>query len=303
VAPEHPDGTPTGAGRPAPVPDLGDAVAISHASLLDRIGAQAVDPDYRTAARRRPPAPPAGADDVEEVSPRVNRQRVVTIAVLAVFTFMLVMAARQQQIDAPLQSATRESLIARVKATRDSQIDTRRRVGVMRTEVQELRTRLQSVSRSAAVADDRAATLAASAGFGAATGPGVEYVLDDAASRDGGTAIRDQDLAVFVDGLWEAGAEGIAINGRRLTPFSAIRNAGGAINVNGMPLVPPYKVDAIGDPQTLPADFVDSTGGGLWQSLVDYYGFRQSNEIRDSLELPAASRRLLARCTACGPVG
>ena len=40
------------------------------------------------------------------------------------------------------------------------------------------------------------------------------------------SAVRDEDLAMLVDGLWAAGAEAIAINGHRLTALSAIRNVG-----------------------------------------------------------------------------
>ena len=48
------------------------------------------------------------------------------------------------------------------------------------------------------------------------------------------------DLATLVDGLWQAGAEAIAINGRRLTALSAIVNSGIAVRVNRSELNPPY---------------------------------------------------------------
>ena len=56
------------------------------------------------------------------------------------------------------------------------------------------------------------------------------------------SVVRDADLAILVDGLWNAGAEAIAINGQRLTALTPIRNAGPAIQVNSTPLVPPYVV-------------------------------------------------------------
>lgn len=51
---------------------------------------------------------------------------------------------------------------------------------------------------------------------------------------------------MIVNGLWQAGATDMAINGRRLTPTSAIRAAGEAILVNYRPMSPPYVVSAIG---------------------------------------------------------
>ena len=64
-------------------------------------------------------------------------------------------------------------------------------------------------------------------------GPGVRVVADDA---PGATTARnevlDTDLQKLVNGLWEAGAEAISLNGQRLTNLSTIRQAGGAITVN-----------------------------------------------------------------------
>ena len=45
-------------------------------------------------------------------------------------------------------------------------------------------------------------------------------------ASDPNDEVRDEDLATLVDGLWQAGAEAIAINGIRLTALSGIRNTG-----------------------------------------------------------------------------
>ena len=47
-----------------------------------------------------------------------------------------------------------------------------------------------------------------------------------------------QDLQIVVNGLWDAGAEAISVNGQRLTSKSAIRFAGQAILVNYRPADP-----------------------------------------------------------------
>ena len=55
-------------------------------------------------------------------------------------------------------------------------------------------------------------------------GPGVRVVADDAPGADSArNEVLDTDLQKLVNGLWEAGAEAISINGQRLTNLSTIR--------------------------------------------------------------------------------
>lgn len=97
----------------------------------------------------------------------------------------------------------------------------------------------------------------------------------------------------LVNALWLAGAEAIAINGQRLTSLSAIRSAGEAILVDFRPLSPPYRIEAIGNPKTLEARFMDGPGGGLLYALNDEYDIRYDVQTEDELRLPAASSTTL----------
>ncbi len=78
----------------------------------------------------------------------------------------------------------------------------------------------------------------------------------------------DVDLQILANGLWQAGAEAVAINGHRLSSLTAIRSAGDAITVDFRSLTRPYRVEAIGDPRTLPARFVETAGGAWWHELA-----------------------------------
>ena len=95
-------------------------------------------------------------------------------------------------------------------------------------------------------AADRAAIepsdLALGTGFSAVEGRGLRVTVDDQPAGDPDGLVRATDLRVLVNGLWQAGAEAIAINGRRLTALSAIVNADIAIQVNKGPLSPPLDV-------------------------------------------------------------
>jgi uncharacterized protein YlxW (UPF0749 family) len=102
-----------------------------------------------------------------------------------------------------------------------------------------------------------------------------------------------------VNGLWQAGAEAIAINSQqakaygatpeRLTSLSAIRQAGSAITVNfHRSLSPPYVITAIGNRDQLPARFANTQAGSTWFDLHTAFGLRFDMTPEESLTLPAA---------------
>jgi uncharacterized protein YlxW (UPF0749 family) len=106
------------------------------------------------------------------------------------------------------------------------------------------------------------------AGLVAMTGPGLVIQLtDSSAAVPQGSDGRDylvsgQDVLAVVEELWLAGAEGVAVNGERVTAATAIIDIGGSVLVNSAYLAPPYQVSAIGpadmfDRLTTSAGFVD----------------------------------------------
>jgi uncharacterized protein YlxW (UPF0749 family) len=105
--------------------------------------------------------------------------------------------------------------------------------------------------------------------------------------------VLDTDLQLLANGLWQAGAEAIAVNGQRLTTLTAIRTAGQAITVNFRSVSPPYAVSAVGDPATLPASFLETPAGQTFTDLEANFGLRFDVESVDELTLPAAGRLAL----------
>jgi uncharacterized protein YlxW (UPF0749 family) len=100
--------------------------------------------------------------------------------------------------------------------------------------------------------------------------------------------VRDRDMQRVVNGLWESGAEAVAINDQRLTSTSAIRAAGDAILVDNKPLAPPYTLRAVGPGQKLSTAFQDSADGQYLHVLQENYGVRTSISTHDEVRLPAA---------------
>jgi uncharacterized protein YlxW (UPF0749 family) len=133
------------------------------------------------------------------------------------------------------------------------------------------------------------------------TGPGLVLTIDDADTQGdtkntnvdprAGTApdqgkVIAKDLQIIVNGLWQAGAEAISVNGHRLTARASIRFAGEAILVDYRPLVRPYVITAIGEAGTLSVEFADSTGGSYLQSLKANYRIRAAIQERDPVTVP-----------------
>ncbi|MBE0465669.1 MAG: DUF881 domain-containing protein [Candidatus Desulforudis sp.] len=126
------------------------------------------------------------------------------------------------------------------------------------------------------------------AGLTGVIGPGVEVTLENTPGGDFLFAVRDEDLLRVVNELRAAGAEAIAINERRLVGSSEIRQAGPFINVNLERTSPPYRIQAIGNPDDL-ARALELPGG-----LVDtarYVGIEINIEAKEELVLPGYQGR------------
>jgi uncharacterized protein YlxW (UPF0749 family) len=223
--------------------------------LLNQIMRQPMDPDYAVVAARG--SRPAWLRwDLA----------LVTVAIGVLFT----VAALQTTRSAPALQSERSELITRIRQGEAEQDQLRSRVGALSGDINTL--------RGAALGDDDAArsleaqidSLDPIVGTVAVTGPGLLIVVDDAPSESDDTRdqVLDLDLQVLVNGLWEAGAEAVAVNGHRLSSLTAIRGAGDAITVDYRSLTRPYRIEAIGDPRTLPARWVESAGGAWWNELT-----------------------------------
>ena len=134
-------------------------------------------------------------------------------------------------------------------------------------------------------------------GAAAVSGPGVRVTLDDAVAirqnpdqADPKSRVMATDIQEVVNGLWAAGAEAISVNGERLTSLSAVRVAGLAIQVDLSPVLPPYSVEAIGDPATLRARFSRTSASTRLEWLGARYGIVSNVAGVDRLQLAGAGQ-------------
>lgn len=252
--------------------------------LLNYLTATSLDEDYAEASGRR----------ATNGEPRPDRPGTSALVILAVFGILVATAAVQTYRTADDTRTRHAELVEQVDARKAQLSDRRERADALRRETETLQTKYLEATAEGRSVQSRLVSLGVGTGAAPARGPGARLELDDGPPIAGGQSeILDVDLQKLVNGLWLAGAEGIAINGQRLTALSAIRQGGAVVTVNFRPVSPPYTVDVIGDPDTLAARFVDTPGGQWWLDLQALYGVEFEIDSEESITLPAARRTAL----------
>lgn len=250
-------------------------------NILDRLIAEAQADDYALAGDAQRGAAPG---------------RIIGSAlVLALIGLLFAMAVIQTAQVAPGAAQRREELLTRI----DEQTQ---RVDAAQQQAAELRASVSQLQRLATggLSEDFAQQLRSleiATGFVALTGPGAVLTLEDARPPlpkgvDPQEArVLDVDVQSAVNGLWEAGAQAVAVNDIRLTSTTAIRTAGEAILVDYRPLVPPYRITALGPPD-LPKRFGRTAAAGELDSLRKKYGIESDLVAADGASVPASTANL-----------
>jgi len=248
--------------------------------LLDYLTTHTLDEDYAFVSENKA----SGSAPAPQ-----RRIGILGALVMAIFAVLVITAAAQTSRNSVSDERARRVLVGQVNEARNQLKDERARLGRLRTESAVLGSRQLSSDTSAQGLLDTIGLLGVKAGTLAVRGPGVRVVADNAPGADSPrNEVLDSDLQKLVNGFWEAGAEAIAVNGQRLTNLSTIRLAGGAITVNARSLRRPYVVSVIGNQDTLPARFAETSSGQAWLDLQREVGLRLSITPVSSLRLPGA---------------
>ncbi len=274
---------------------VGRAVDASM-GLLNDIAARALEPDYAEAATRARTGPaPRG---------RALAGRAATAMVVAVLLGAGTMVA-VLQLRAPTGAGeSPRELLAREIAERTDEAE------VLADMRDELTAEIAAVQEEALATDQsflsRLAETEVLSGASPVSGPGLVMVLDDGpdavAEDDPQARVQDVDLQVVTNALWAAGAEAIAVNGHRLTSLSAIRSASQAVLVDLAPVLPPYRVEAIGDIRAMQTAFARSTAANHLTFLTGTYGISVSTSSESELRLPGAPSATLRYAAPVGDV-
>jgi uncharacterized protein YlxW (UPF0749 family) len=134
----------------------------------------------------------------------------------------------------------------------------------------------------------RAEHTAVLAGMTPAHGPGVEIILADTEGspprgRTNQQLVTDEDLIFLNTLLWYAGTRAVAINDQRIVAQSTIVSSGPVVLINGRRLTGPFRITAIGDPNTLKSVL---TQGGVLDQMRGA-GINVQVAVRQNVEVPA----------------
>jgi len=259
-------------------------------SLLTNVMDHSLDDGYAEAAARKRAEGAGGM-------PKTVRAKLGLAAGLVLAALVVTVGAANARIAAPVVAKEREELIDRIERETDA-------ADKLESSVDTLRDDVSARQREALKKDGggQADLVEILSGATEVHGPGVKLVVNDAKEASTGGdgdpretsgfsdtgRVRDRDMQRVVNGLWESGAEAVAINGQRLTALSAIRAAGDAILVDNKPLVPPYTVLAVGDGERLSTKFQNSADGQYLHALQENYDIRTSISVESDVRLPAA---------------
>lgn len=260
-------------------------------TLITEMMQRPLDPGYAAAAesRQRSGLPPATSHQ----GPMLVIFAVLVGAVLATSA----LALRAPTTGA---SQTKSALVGRIEASRAHADAQTRLITGLRSEIDAVQAAALSQQSQSGLATDLS-RLELVTGTVPVTGPGLVLTLDDAPAQanpndpnvdprlatatEKGKVIAS-DLQRLVNGLWQAGAEAISVNGHRLTSRAAIRFAGAAILVANRPLVRPYAITAIGDPGSLSVEFAANDGGSYLQLLKANFKIRGDIQEHDPVVIP-----------------
>lgn len=262
-------------------------------SLFVDITTITVDPSYVTAAARRAAQPGS--------RPPRPASALALVALLAVGSVWGV-AARETYDRKPAAARIRSSLVAEALRRTAATDRLARQEAALRRETAAARDARLRESESGRELSGELSRLELAVGASAVHGPGLVVTLDDGpeGDEDGNGRIRDSDLQSVVNALWAAGAEAVAVNDRRISGLTAIREAGDAILVDYRPVAPPYVVRAVGDPDVMEPAFGDGATARRFRTWVGAFGLRFDVARAKSLDLPAAETTRLRHATLAG---
>jgi uncharacterized protein YlxW (UPF0749 family) len=268
------------------------------ASLLDAVLAETLDPAYAQAAEARAARAAAGPG-TRPVRPW--RGKILVALTMVIAGLLLAVTYDQAAATEQGREEVRKALADDIRRESDVADELAVTLEDLRAEVTRTREDLlaaSAVGQRALEELDRAEEAAAAVPV---TGPGLLVTLANAdpkadedpvggdVAEDPRDLVRDSDLQLVVNALWAAGAEAVSINGQRLGSTTAIGLAGEAVLVDFRPVTSPYEVSAIGDPETLTAEFLDSPEVASLALISESFGLRFDFAREDELTLPAAS--------------
>jgi uncharacterized protein YlxW (UPF0749 family) len=114
-------------------------------------------------------------------------------------------------------------------------------------------------------------------------GPGIQLILTG--------ALSPEELQDVINELRNAGAEAIVLNGQRVVVNSVVIQERTGATLGGVSILPPYRFEAIGDPETL-SRAVDRKGGLVPLLIANHPGHKMDLQEQTRLVAPIYDRKM-----------
>jgi len=187
----------------------------------------------------------------------VARNQYVSSALVAVVAlavgFLLAGQVKAQLLTPSNQVARNQALVHSVMDLEHTNDSDRKQIASLRAQIDALEAEAAGRSDTTRALQNQVADLRAHAGLTAMHGPGVKVGLTSGSPDADPTGqarylVTFQDVEDLVNLLFAAGAEGVAVSGRRITPLSSFSGSEGEVVIDqGPPLFSPIQVLAVGD--------------------------------------------------------
>lgn len=216
----------------------------------------------------------------------LNRiQLSLTVTLLALGILMSVQFRTTQEALKSLTAQSQQDLAATLKNLSEKKYTLQKELWDLQVKVKSLDS--ASLERSDVVnsLQEELDKLNGASGAAALRGPGVKITVPPS------TPIVTDELISIINEMWNVGAEGVAVNGVRITNFTPVYegDSNGTIKafIAGQPLNYPYIITAIGDPDKL-LNGINIVGG-----TIDLLRFNKTIihvEKQQDLVLPVAKQ-------------
>jgi uncharacterized protein YlxW (UPF0749 family) len=198
---------------------------------------------------------------------KMTRQHLVSILVVAAVAmatgFLVAGQVKVKLLTPSNQVARYQALVRSVQDLEATNAASRRKIATLRAQIDALEAAAAQRSAATQALQSEVADLRAHAGLTTLRGPGVEVDLANGVpgpdqGGQTGYLVNFQDVQDIANLLFAQGAEGVSVNGRRITPLSAFSGSAGQVVIDqGPPISSPLKVLAVGDRNRMEAALND----------------------------------------------
>jgi uncharacterized protein YlxW (UPF0749 family) len=212
---------------------------------------------------------------------RTNIWKILVLLAAATMSFLAVgQLSEEDNFEEQLQTES-EGDLARILSSLSSESTAlQEELATLKVQLATLQNNSNAQGTVSAQVQAQLNSLEVLAGTVPVAGPGLEIGITDSASQ-----VTYEVLVDAVQELRDAGAEAIAINGRRVGVASAFTTRDGRILLDDIPLPTPYDIDAIGPAATMEGGL--NIPGGAIDTLQALNGVRVDVRRQNSLALPA----------------